>query len=366
MALTAIRAALSDAGFEPNDVDGMMQFSIGPSTQSEIAGILQIDHLRINLDSASGAASSVSLIAAADAAIRTGQAETVVCYRTFNGRSGLRLGHLPLPPQDAAGNVLVSGHGPFGGEFTGPYGMVAPSCAFAMWVRAYMDRYGISEERMSRTLGEVVVRQRRYATRNPRALLRDKPPFDMESYLASPLLAAPLRKADLCVESDGACAFVVTGARGVERSRSKPVYVLGTGQKLAPNYENFFFDFDELPPRVGPQLLPTLLRHNRLTLDDIDVLGIYDATSAAVVFDLETMGFCPPGTIADHISTLKPAVNTSGGLLAEAYLQGMNQIIELVRQLRGESSNQIANARVGAMCAAACQAIALFASEITA
>jgi len=363
LALTAIRAALADAGLEPNDVDGMVQFSIGPSTQNELADLLQIEYLRVNLDSASGAASAVSVIAAAAAAIEAGQASVVVCYRTFNGRSMLRLGHLPIPPQDADGNVLVAGNSPFGGEFTGPYGMVAPACAFAMWVRAYMDRYGISEERMSRTLGEVVVRQRRYAGRNPRALMHNRPVFDMDTYLASPIVASPLRKADLCLESDGACAFVVAGATGIARARHRPVHLLGTRQRLVPNYGNFFFDVPDLPPRPGTHLMAELLSDNGLSHADIDVLGIYDACSAVVVFDLESLGFCEPGTIADHISALKPAVNTSGGLLAEAYLQGMNQVIEIVRQLRGASCNQVPGARIGAMCVAACQGLALFSSE---
>ena len=38
-------------------------------------------------------------------------------------------------------------------------------------------------------------------------------------------------------------------------------------------------------------------------------------------------------------------VNTNGGLLGEAYIHGMNNLIEGVRQLRGESCNQVADAR---------------------
>ena len=36
-------------------------------------------------------------------------------------------------------------------------------------------------------------------------------------------------------------------------------------------------------------------------------------------------------------------INTSGGLLGEAYIHGMNGITEAVRQVRGTSCNQVAH-----------------------
>jgi acetyl-CoA acetyltransferase len=37
-------------------------------------------------------------------------------------------------------------------------------------------------------------------------------------------------------------------------------------------------------------------------------------------------------------------INTSGGQLSEAYVHGMNLLIEGVRQLRGDSTSQVAEA----------------------
>jgi acetyl-CoA acetyltransferase len=39
-------------------------------------------------------------------------------------------------------------------------------------------------------------------------------------------------------------------------------------------------------------------------------------------------------------------INTSGGQLSEAYVHGMNLLAEGIRQLRGESTSQVPDARL--------------------
>jgi len=84
---------------------------------------------------------------------------------------------------------------------------------------------------------------------------------------------------------------------------------------------------------------------------DIDVAMIYENFSPVVFYQLEAYGFCGRGEakhfIADGQIELGGAtpVNTNGGLLGEAYIHGMNNLLEGVRQLRGQSCNQVDDAR---------------------
>jgi len=85
---------------------------------------------------------------------------------------------------------------------------------------------------------------------------------------------------------------------------------------------------------------------------DVDVVQIYDHFSPFVIFGLESNGFVKPGEGGEFVESGGMSwdggalpVNTSGGHLSEAYLQGMNHLIEAVRQARGESTAQVKDAR---------------------
>src|SRR5438270_9450681 len=73
-------------------------------------------------------------------------------------------------------------------------------------------------------------------------------------------------------------------------------------------------------------------------------------TSAPSFLQLEAFGFCGPGEAKDFIAGGnielggKLPVNTHGGLLGEAYIHGVNNILEAVRQIRGTAPNQVPGA----------------------
>jgi acetyl-CoA acetyltransferase len=87
--------------------------------------------------------------------------------------------------------------------------------------------------------------------------------------------------------------------------------------------------------------------------DDVDVVQAYENFTGAVVMSLVEHGICEPEA-ADEVLTFENLtagsgrwpLNTSGGNLAEAYVHGLNLAVEGVRQLRGESVNQVADPEV--------------------
>ena len=100
-------------------------------------------------------------------------------------------------------------------------------------------------------------------------------------------------------------------------------------------------------------MAPKLYKEAGVGPDDIDVAEIYDCFTHTVLMGLEGLGFCPKGeggpfaasgAIGLHGS--KP-INTQGGMLSEAYIHGVNVIVEAVEQLRGESGvRQVPGAEV--------------------
>ncbi len=100
------------------------------------------------------------------------------------------------------------------------------------------------------------------------------------------------------------------------------------------------------------QLAQRLFAKAQVDPQDIAVAQFYDHFSALIFMSLEDFGFCGRGEGPAYIADGRAAwphgsmpINTHGGSLSEAYVHGMNHIVEGVRQLRGESSSQVDGAR---------------------
>jgi hypothetical protein len=84
----------------------------------------------------------------------------------------------------------------------------------------------------------------------------------------------------------------------------------------------------------------------------VDVVQVYENFSGPAVASLIDHGLCPPGPAAGDFMTVPNLtapdgglpLNTSGGNLADSFINGLGLAVEAVRQIRGTSPNQVAGA----------------------
>ena len=366
LAMEAVLAACADAGVDVADVDGVCRFSapFETVTEAQLVRGLGIRELSWFTQAAHGGEALGAVVMHAAAAVSAGLASTVVVYRALSQSKGGRFGRA-----DSRG----PGGGPGGGgaeenivvpeqdnlSFAWPYGLMSPGQLFALWARRYAAVHKLGEEDLTRALGSIAVTQRRYANSNPSAMMRDRT-MSFEDYQGARMISEPLRLFDLCLENDGACAFVVTTADRARALRPDPVWVLSATQTISPYREPMgIYPRGELLELFLPAAAERLFAQAGVSRADIDVAEFYDATSYMPLRSLESYGFVPDGQAWRYVTEQGTGpgsplpVNTHGGHLSEAYLHGMNGILEAVRQLRGTAFNQVPNAEVALVAAPA-------------
>ena len=337
LACEAVLAALRDAGLRPADVDGMVTFTMESSSEIHVARNLGIGDLTFFSRVGHGGGAACGTVAQAAAAIATGMASVVVCWRAFNERSGERfgLGQAGRPVDTSADRAAYS--------WMTPYGLSTPAQWVAMFARRYMHEYGAT----SADFGRVAVVDRRHAATNPNAWFHGRP-ITLEEHQASRWVAEPLHLLDCCQETDGGQALVLVSA---ERARDLPnpaAVVLagaqgsGADQHMMTSYYRPSISGIPEMGLVGDQLWAS----SGLRPDDVQATVLYDHFTPFVLPQLEELGFCARGEAKDFVADGHLEVggrlptNTHGGQLGEGYLHGMNGIAEAVRLVRGTSVNQ--------------------------
>ena len=343
LAQEACLAACEDAGVDPHDVDGMVTYSMDTNPAIDVARGLGCDELRFFslVDYGGGAAAGTILHAAM--AVATGVADTVVCYRAFNERSGHRFGQA-MSVAGAAPDARTANY-----AWYLPHGLMTPASWVAMFARRYMHLSGATSE----DFGRIAVADRKHAATNPKAWFYEKP-ITLEEHQASRWIAEPLHLLDCCQESDGGQAFVVTTKERAKDLKGDAVTIRSAAQGVAYDQHSMtsFYraDGDRPLPEMGV-VAQQLWNDTGLTAQDIDMAVFYDHFTPFVLCQLEEFGFCERGEAKEFIKDGaielggRLPINTHGGQLGEAYIHGMNGIAEGVRQVRGTAANQVDGAR---------------------
>ncbi len=337
LACEAVLAALDDAGIAPSEVDGMVTFTMESSSEIHVARNVGIGDLTFFARVPHGGGAACGTVAQAAAAIATGLASVVVCWRAFNERSGERfgLGQAGRPVDTSADRAAYS--------WLTPFGLSTPAQWVAMFARRYMHEYGATSE----DFGRVAVVDRNHAATNPNAWFYQRP-ITLEEHQASRCIAEPLHLLDCCQETDGGQALVLVSAERARDLPHAPARVLGAAQgsgedqqMMTSYYRPSISGIPEMG-LVGDQLWA----QSGLRPDDVQAAILYDHFTPLVLPQLEELGFCARGEATEFVRDGhlgldgRLPTNTHGGQLGEAYLHGMNGIAEAVRLVRGTSVNQ--------------------------
>ena len=326
----AFRAALTNAGIDVREVDGLgvASFSIAPDRAVDLAWKLGL-RLRWTMDDVVG----LNLVQHAAHAIRAGDASTVVIVagdRLVGGDFADLAMNLNRTSRDYLGALPTGG----------------PNALFALVTQAHMAAFGLRRE----DYGRVAVAQRAWAQLNPDAAYRN--PLTMDDYLTAPAVADPLCLYD--------CVPLVAGAEAVVLTRSSTRRGHGVPVRLRSVATLVNHDHQEgtgLTTGVG-ELVASLQEESGMAPSEVDVVGVYDDYPVMVLVGLADLGLIVDGDASGRLTgpghDVRPAINTSGGMLSagQAGAGGsLHGFVECVRQLRGErGEGQVPGARAAVAC----------------
>lgn len=338
LALDAIIAACTDAGIEPQAIDGFASFSNDRNDPSRLSAALGCRELRFaNMQWGGGGGGGSAAVAHGAAAIAGGLAECVVVFRALaQGQFG-RFGQGPR-------RNAVAGEA----AHTVPYGLMSPAQMFAMKVVRFMHEHGVRQE----ALRAISLAAYHHAQNNPRAVMYGRP-LDEATYDASRWIVEPFHLYDCCLENDGAAAMILVAADRADEFRKPSAYLLGA---VSGSHHRAGAPVHNTPDYASssfPSLAPRLYDMAKVGPRDVDVLQSYENFTGGVLMSLVEHGFCEPAACNEFFVKerfLAPTgdlpLNTSGGNLAECYMHGLGLILEAVRQVRGDSTNPVPDVEV--------------------
>lgn len=328
----ALLEAVADAGIDPRIIESAY---VGHVFQGMVTGqriLAQVGLAGLPLVNVENACSSgATAIREASLAIRAGENDVVVAVGTehLTSRFSGALTPDPSDPEAAVGATMPG--------------------VYAMRATRYMADYGMTREQ----LALIPVKNKSNAARNPLAHFRKE--ITVADVLESRPIADPLNLHDCSPVTDGAAAVIVMSDRAAKK------YANGRGVRLAAS-----------TLRSGSvDVTPTSMTFEPLTWataeeayekagigpDEVDFAEVHDCFSIAEVLRVEGLGLFEQGSYPwavergeANIDGRLP-INPSGGLLGKGHPlggTGVAQVVELVRQLRGESGDrQIEGAKVG-------------------
>ncbi len=220
---------------------------------------------------------------------------------------------------------------------------------WALIARRHMHLFGTTREDLAR----VAVHNHEMGSKNPNAHYRNR--ISLEQVLGASPVAEPLGMLDCAPLSDGAAAVVLGPLDVARRHTDTPIRIAASQVATDTMALQHRDDLTTLASTVvaGRRAFEQAHRAPK----DVRVAEIHDAYTISALLALEDLGFAEKGRGGPDFASGRfglegeLTVNPSGGLKAQGRpfgAVGVAQVVELVRQLRGEAKDrQVAGATLG-------------------
>lgn len=324
LGLTAVRAALADAGLRWNQVQSAY---VGTTSIGMAAGRVMLRHLG-----------------------STGLGVTQVENASASGSFAFRQACMEIAAgmSDAVLAVGVDKHGD-GRRAANKDGLdrlsdtaTIPAVKFAMMARTYLRERGASVEEMA----GVAVKNHGNAARNPFAQFRK--PRTLEQVMASPRVAGDLTVQQCCPRGEGAAAVLLVSGQSIQRMGLDARRCVRVRASVAES-EREEKQYGDAAVELVRSSARAAFEQARIAPTELDLLELHDAFSVEELLYSEAIGVCEPGEGARFLARGdsriggRCAINASGGLIGMGHPlgpTGIGQLAELTRQLRGEAEGR--------------------------
>jgi acetyl-CoA acetyltransferase len=337
MATVAVSAALHEAGLARGGFEAVFCGTAygGVATGHKVLTRLGLTGMPI-IDVEAGCASGAAALMLGAASVRAGQHERVLVFGTEKMPKGIIRSSFFEPWQEEAG-------------------LAATPAFFGLRAHRLALTSGVTKEH----LAQVVVKNRRHGAANPDAMYQKE--VSRDEVLASRVVCEPLHLFMLCSPNEGAAAVVLT--RQGAPATGAPLRVTLAGAVLRSHLPGAVLSestplsglTDDTVPSPTTLAATAAFEEAGLGPQDIDVAECQDTDAARELLSYEEIGLCRPGGSAALLESGATSlggrlpVNPSGGLLSKGEPLGasaLGQVVELVRQLRGECGpRQVEGAR---------------------
>lgn len=319
----AAKKAILDSGIDKNEIDGIFCAGVDVRMPSMyIAEYLGLKNIRYGDATRIGGSSFEAHLLHAAAAINQGLCQVGIILYASTQKSDSRVPN--------KGYRFIEQ--PFF-EWERPYAVLDPLSSYALAAQRHMDLYGTTKEQ----LAEIAVATRKWAMLNPRALKRE--PLTLEEVMTSRVVSSPLRLLDCCLVTDGAGAIVVMSEEYARKLNANSVFMLGGAEAYGHNSLTQAREITETAAVITGKRALDLAG---MTVQEMDIVQLYDSFTITVLLLLEDLGFCKKGEGGQFVENQRTApggdfaLNTSGGGLSYCHpgMFGIFLIIEAVKQLR--------------------------------